>query len=88
MFKPKDILIFGAGSAEREVLTFIKEINHINNQWNVLGFVEKNKQTEDSLYLDFRKQVQVKQNPNHLQPKSQMKANLKTKVSVGVVFFF
>lgn len=35
----RDIIIVGAGSAAREFLQFIKDINKITPTWNVLGFI-------------------------------------------------
>jgi len=37
--KEKDILIIGAGGHAREIAFLIEEINLVNSQWNILGFV-------------------------------------------------
>lgn len=39
----KDIIIIGAGGIGREVAWIIEEINEVNKEWNILGFVDDNK---------------------------------------------
>ncbi|MGL4773736.1 MAG: transferase [Clostridium sp.] len=39
----KDIVIIGSGGIGREVAYFIEEINKENDQWNILGFIDDNK---------------------------------------------
>lgn len=36
----KDIAIFGVGGFGREVLALIKDINHVEPQWNIVGFFD------------------------------------------------
>ncbi len=43
----KDIIIVGAGGLGREMLALLKNINTIQPQWNVLGFVDDGKTTSD-----------------------------------------
>jgi sugar O-acyltransferase (sialic acid O-acetyltransferase NeuD family) len=45
----KKVVIIGAGGFGREVLEIFKEQNKIQNQWEILGFLDKNK----SLYGNF-----------------------------------
>jgi len=40
----KDIIIIGAGGFAREVAWLIEEINEENKEWNLLGFVDDNKE--------------------------------------------
>jgi sugar O-acyltransferase (sialic acid O-acetyltransferase NeuD family) len=40
----KDIVIIGAGGFGREVAWLIEDINKQNNEWNILGFVDDNKE--------------------------------------------
>jgi sugar O-acyltransferase (sialic acid O-acetyltransferase NeuD family) len=39
----KDIVIIGAGGFGREVAWLIEDINKVNNEWNIVGFVDDNK---------------------------------------------
>lgn len=39
----KDIVIIGAGGFGREVAWLIGDINKVNNEWNIVGFVDDNK---------------------------------------------
>lgn len=39
----KDIVIIGAGGFGREVAKLIEDINKVNNEWNIVGFVDDNK---------------------------------------------
>lgn len=41
--KTKDIVIIGAGGFGREVAWLIEEINEANSEWNLLGFIDENK---------------------------------------------
>ncbi|WP_374055133.1 acetyltransferase [Rossellomorea sp. FM04394] len=40
----KDIVIIGAGGFGREVAWLIEDINKVNDDWNILGFVDDNKE--------------------------------------------
>jgi sugar O-acyltransferase (sialic acid O-acetyltransferase NeuD family) len=40
----KDIVIIGAGGFGREVAWLIEDINKVNTEWNILGFVDDNKE--------------------------------------------
>jgi sugar O-acyltransferase (sialic acid O-acetyltransferase NeuD family) len=44
----KDIVIIGAGGFGREVAWMIEEINKINEEWNIIGFVDDNETIQDS----------------------------------------
>ena len=39
----EDIVIIGAGGFGREVAWLIEDINKVNNNWNIIGFVDDNK---------------------------------------------
>ena len=45
----KDIVIFGAGGHAREIAFLIEEINNEFREWNILGFVEKDKTNLDTM---------------------------------------
>lgn len=38
----KDLIIVGAGGFGRELLQWVKDINEIENKWNILGFLDDN----------------------------------------------
>ena len=40
----KDIVIIGAGGIGREVAWIIEEINEVNPTWNIVGFVDENRE--------------------------------------------
>lgn len=44
----KDIIIVGAGGFGREVAWLIEEINKINNEWNIIGFVDDNEKIQNT----------------------------------------
>ena len=39
----KEIVIVGAGGLAKEVAFLIDQINHQKKQWNILGFIDSNK---------------------------------------------
>jgi len=41
----KDIIIVGAGGCAREVLQWIRDMNRVSPQWNVLGFIADDQDT-------------------------------------------
>lgn len=43
----KDIIIIGAGGFGREVAWLIEDINKINEEWNIVGFVDDNSNAKD-----------------------------------------
>ena len=45
----KDIVIIGAGGIGREVAWIIEEINEVNSTWNIVGFVDENREMHLSL---------------------------------------
>lgn len=45
----KDIAIFGAGGFGREVACLIKRINDAGGDWNLIGFFDDTKETNDSV---------------------------------------
>ena len=42
----KDIVIIGAGGFGREVAWLIEDINKVNKQWNLLGFIDDNDEVQ------------------------------------------
>ena len=42
----KDIVIIGAGGVGRETALIIEDINEVNKEWNLLGFVDDGKEVE------------------------------------------
>jgi len=40
----KNILIVGAGGLAKEVASLIKDINHNNKQWNIIGYIDQNEE--------------------------------------------
>ncbi|CAM3831517.1 acetyltransferase [Mesobacillus thioparans] len=42
----KDIVIIGAGGFGREVAWLIEEINKVNTEWNLIGFVDDNEEIQ------------------------------------------
>lgn len=42
----KDIVIIGAGGVGREAALIIEDINEVNKEWNLLGFVDDGKEVE------------------------------------------
>lgn len=54
MKKMKDIVIVGASGFGREVLQWIKDINKINIEWNILGFVDDNLNALDQYECDYK----------------------------------
>jgi len=38
----KNIVVIGAGGFGREVIMLIEDINKVNNEWNIVGFVDDN----------------------------------------------
>lgn len=49
----KDIVIIGAGGFGREVAWIIEDINKIKKEWNILGFVDDNRNVQGKLLNDF-----------------------------------
>ena len=43
----KDIVIIGAGGVGRETALIIEDINEVNEQWNLLGFVDDNESIQN-----------------------------------------
>ncbi len=48
----KNIIIIGAGGFGREVLYLIKDINKIEQQWNIKGFIDDNLNALDGIKCD------------------------------------
>ena len=42
----KDIVIVGAGGFGREVAWLIEDINKVNDQWNIIGFIDDNEEMQ------------------------------------------
>lgn len=49
----KDLIIVGAGGFGREVLQWIKDINKIENRWNILGFIDDNTEALNGQACDY-----------------------------------
>lgn len=45
----KDIVIIGAGGFGREVAWLIEDINEKENEWNILGFIDENKDIHNKM---------------------------------------
>lgn len=45
----KKIVIIGAGGFAREVAWLIEEINSLNNEWDLLGFIDENLNNKDKI---------------------------------------
>lgn len=43
----KDLVIIGAGGFAREVAWLVEEINEVNKEWNLLGFLDENKDNHE-----------------------------------------
>ena len=46
----KSVVIIGAGGFGREVLEIFKDQNKISQTWNVLGFIDENKEDFDKTH--------------------------------------
>ena len=49
----KDIIIVGAGGLGREVLQWIKDINKVKKQWNILGFINDEPHALEGFECDY-----------------------------------
>lgn len=49
----KNIVIVGAGGFGRELAWLIEDINRVNNEWNLLGFVDDNKKVNELVYSGY-----------------------------------
>ena len=47
----KDIVIVGSGGFAKEVTFLIEDINKYNNTWNILGFVDNDKEKKNGKYF-------------------------------------
>lgn len=50
----KDIVIIGAGGFGREVAWLIEDINKVNEEWNIVGFVDDNKGTQGTMINGYK----------------------------------
>lgn len=50
----KDIIIIGAGGFGRETIQLIKDINSVSYQWNILGFVDDNRDIQGKKINGYR----------------------------------
>ncbi len=50
----KDLIIVGAGGMGRELLQWIKDINTVEPEWNILGFIDDNDKALDEKKCDYR----------------------------------
>ena len=52
--KVKDLVIIGAGGCGREVSWLVDDINKINNQWNLLGFIDENEDNHGKILNGYK----------------------------------
>lgn len=45
----KDLVIVGAGGFGREVAWLVEEINEVSKEWNLIGFIDENKEMHETL---------------------------------------
>jgi len=45
----KNIFIYGAGGVGREIILLINDINEVKNKWNILGFIDDNKDMQGKM---------------------------------------
>lgn len=45
----KDLVIVGAGGFGREVAWLVEEINEVSKEWNLIGFIDENKEIHETL---------------------------------------
>lgn len=50
----KDLVIVGAGGFGRELLQWVKDVNKVEAQWNVLGFIDDNVKALDGIECEMR----------------------------------
>lgn len=50
----KEIVIYGTGGFGREVLELVKDINASTPTWNILGFIDDNKELHDTFINGYR----------------------------------
>lgn len=50
----KDIIIVGASGFGRELVQWIEDINKVDNQWNILGFIDDNLNALDGIQSDYK----------------------------------
>lgn len=50
----KDLVIIGAGGCGREVAWLVDDINKINNQWNLLGFIDENEDNHGKILNGYK----------------------------------
>ena len=49
----KDIVIIGAGGVGRETALIIEDINNVNKEWNLIGFVDDNDDIQNTKINDY-----------------------------------
>ncbi|MDZ4992170.1 transferase [Clostridium perfringens] len=50
----KDLVIIGAGGVGQELTLIVEEINKKKEQWNLLGFIDDNKELHDNKVLGYK----------------------------------
>lgn len=50
----KDLIIVGAGGFGRELLQWVKDINKLENKWNILGFLDDNLNALQGYSCDYK----------------------------------
>ncbi len=48
----KKVIILGAGGHARETLWIFREANEEKNEWEILGFIDENKETHGKMICD------------------------------------
>ncbi|KUO66287.1 MAG: hypothetical protein APF84_17810 [Gracilibacter sp. BRH_c7a] len=50
----KDLIIYGSGGLAKEVVQIIKDINSINNEWNILGYIDDTRPDLNKLIWEYK----------------------------------
>lgn len=49
----EDLIIVGAGGFGRELLQWVKDINKVEKKWNIIGFIDDNKEALNAYECDY-----------------------------------
>ncbi|MDH5078694.1 acetyltransferase [Clostridium perfringens] len=50
----KDLVIVGAGGFGREVAWLVEQINEVSKEWNLIGFIDENKEMNETLINGYK----------------------------------
>lgn len=50
----KDLVIVGAGGFGREVAWLVEQINEVSKEWNLIGFIDENKEMHETLINGYK----------------------------------